>query len=64
VTARTWEAPGPGLWRRDDPHQAAPMTNYLWHFIEANFNVGIEEASRRYGMLLERFDMAIIEGWW
>ena len=58
-----WEAPGPGLWRRDDTHQNAPTSNYFWHVFDANFNEGIRSASKRYGLLLDRFDNRNVRGW-
>lgn len=61
--SKPWEAPGPGLWEMDEAHQSAPFSGYMVELFKTYFNPGVEEAGRRYGLLIQRFDMASLDGW-
>lgn len=56
----TWEAPGPGLWQRDDVHGPHAMTRYFATVFNLVFDAGMREAFRSYGLPLDHFDIRIV----
>jgi len=63
LTTKTWQAPGPGMWERDEAHQSAPFSGYTQALFDAYFSAGMEEGSARYGLLFETFDARWVDGW-
>jgi pyruvate,water dikinase len=61
--ATVWTAPGPGMWERDEAHQSAPFSTYNIDLFNSYSKAGIEEGSRRYGLLIETFDLRWIDRW-
>ena len=60
---RTWEAPGPGLWRRDDTHFPNALSRYFGACLSEFFDsTGFREGFRNYGVLLDHFDMRLVGG--
>ena len=63
MTTPTWEAPGPGLWRRDLTHFPDAVTRYFGEFLTEFFNsIGMREGFRNYGLLLDHLDMRLVGG--
>jgi pyruvate,water dikinase len=58
----TIEPPGPGFWRLDDSHMPDPLTRQMWEIFVPLFQAGVAECAKRYGMLLEGFDIALVAG--
>jgi hypothetical protein len=46
----TWQAPGPGLWERDESHQSAPFSRYTIELFQRYGARGTVEAGQRYGL--------------
>jgi phosphohistidine swiveling domain-containing protein len=63
IATKKWEAPGPGLWERDEAHQSTPFSGYMVGLVQAHFIAGMREAGRRYGLLIDGFDIRFLEGW-
>jgi rifampicin phosphotransferase len=60
---RTWEAPGPGLWRRDETHSPNAVTRYGGECLPEFFNsTGMREGFRNYGLVLDHLDMRLVGG--
>ncbi len=59
---RTWEAPGPGGWRKDDSHMPDPIARYTMDMFIPGFKSGLQTAFREYGFLLSHFDTAVVAG--
>jgi hypothetical protein len=63
TTPTTWEAPGPGLWRRDLTHFPDAVTRFNTEFLIEFFNsIGMREGFRNYGLLLDHLDMRFVGG--
>jgi rifampicin phosphotransferase len=63
IVIHTWEAPGPGLWRRDETHFPNALTSYYGAcFTEFVNSTGRDEGSRNYGLLLDHFDVRLVGG--
>ena len=64
VAIPTWEAPGPGLWLRDDTHLPNAVTRYYRACLTEIFSssAGLGEALRNYGLLLDHLDMRFVGG--
>ena len=60
---KQWQAPGPGMWERDEAHQSAPFSGYIQTLFDAYFSAGMEEGGARYGLLFETFDVRWVDGW-
>ena len=60
---KTWQAPGPGMWERDEAHQSAPFAGYTMALFDAYFSAGMEEGGARYGLLFQTFDGRWVDGW-
>jgi pyruvate,water dikinase len=58
-----WEPPGPGTWQRDPSKQPKPMTGFLREVLPTRLNLAFAEAASRYGLLLDGFHMADVNGW-
>lgn len=60
---RTWEAPGPGLWRRDETRFPNALTRYFGECLIEFFNTtGFREGFRHYGLLLDNIDLRLVGG--
>ncbi len=59
IATPTWEAPGPGLWRRDVTHFPDAVTRFMTEFFNS---IGMREGFRNYGLLLDHFDMRLVGG--
>ncbi len=59
TTHTTWEAPGPGLWRRDVTHFPDAMTGFMTEFFNL---ISMREGFRNYGLVLDHFDMRLVGG--
>ncbi len=57
-----WAAPGPGGWRRDDSHMPDPMCGYMVPSFLEPMLTGMSRGFRRYGMLLQGFDVRFVRG--
>jgi phosphohistidine swiveling domain-containing protein len=63
TTPTPWEAPGPGLWRRDLTHFPDAVTRFNTEFLIEFFNsIGMREGFRNYGLLLDHFEMRFVGG--
>jgi rifampicin phosphotransferase len=64
MTTPPWEAPGPGLWLRDDTHLPNAVTGYYRACLTEIFSssAGLGEALRNYGLLLDHFDIRFVDG--
>jgi phosphohistidine swiveling domain-containing protein len=59
---QTWEAPGPGLWRRNDAYMTGAMTRFIESVYIPAMDEGSRDALRTYGVLVERFDFKVLGG--
>ena len=60
---RTWKAPGPGLWQRDDTRFPNALSRYFGACLTEFFNTtGFREGFRHYGVLLDNIDMRLVGG--
>jgi pyruvate,water dikinase len=62
VLDQDWTAPGPGRWERDESHQSAPFCRYMTELASAHLGAGMNEASARYGLLVE-MEFAEMNSW-
>jgi len=63
TTHTPWQAPGPGLWRRDLTHFPDAVTRFNTEFLIEFFNsIGMREGFRNYGLLLDHFDIRFVGG--
>jgi len=63
MTTPPWEAPGPGLWRRDETHFPNVPTRYYGEcLIEFVNSIGTREGFRNYGLLIDDFDVRFVGG--
>lgn len=60
--APTFEAPGPGVWQRDEDHWPRPVpASYTEIYPDATVPY-VREWTRRYGLLLDYFETAFVDG--
>ncbi|HVR78896.1 MAG TPA: hypothetical protein VMS99_10935, partial [Acidimicrobiia bacterium] len=57
-----WEPPGPGMWTRDPSKQPKPVTGFFRAMV-SNLNDVFGEVGPRYGLLVDGFRMADVNGW-
>ena len=62
MTARVFEAPGPGTWELDTTHFSKPLSAYTSSFMSDSFDRGFKEGTERYGLLLSHLKSAHIHG--
>lgn len=55
-----WEAPGPGVWEAEAAHFSRPVPRFGRAQLVEGFALGFQESTARYGLLLERFQPAIV----
>jgi pyruvate,water dikinase len=58
-----WEPPGPGTWTRDPSKQPRPPTGFFKALVPTILNDAFREVGPRYGLLLEGFQIADVNGW-
>lgn len=58
----TFEPPNDGTWELDITHNARPITWFLRPPLLSGFSRGFVEGLARYGLLLGRYDVAVIGG--
>jgi len=63
MTTNEWTAPGPGSWMRDPVHQTSAWTRYLYAMIFPAFERGYRDGFARYGVLIDRLDARVVNGW-
>lgn len=57
-----FEAPEPGAWEVESTHLMRPISRYLADVFPKAMNRGFSECTARYGALLDRLDVAVVEG--
>jgi pyruvate,water dikinase len=57
-----WEPPGPGMWARDPSKQPKPQTAFFNAMVSI-LNDVFREAGARYGLLIDGFQIAEVNGW-
>ncbi|HKZ21341.1 MAG TPA: PEP-utilizing enzyme [Acidimicrobiia bacterium] len=57
-----WEPPGPGMWERSPSKQPKPITGFFRAMVR-NLNDVFGEIGPRYGLLIDGFQMADVNGW-
>jgi rifampicin phosphotransferase len=57
-----WEAPGPGPWTQDSAHAPVSSTMAMREIYPEGFNRGFTETFARYGLLLDRLAMGVVNG--
>lgn len=57
-----WIAPNPGPWQQDSAHMPAAMTALMQDVFAEGFNRGFTETFARYGMLLDRLALGVVNG--
>jgi rifampicin phosphotransferase len=57
-----WETPGPGPWQQDSAHAPVSGTMAVLELYPEGFNRGFTETFSRYGVLLDRLAMAVVNG--
>jgi len=62
MTARVFEAPGPGTWELDATHFSKPISAYAAGFMSDSFVRGFKQGSERYGLLMSHLKSAYIHG--
>lgn len=58
-----WAPPGPGTWTRDPSKQPKPMTGFFRAVVPPRLNGAFHEVATRYGLLIDGFHMADVNGW-
>ncbi|MGI9602453.1 MAG: PEP-utilizing enzyme [Acidimicrobiales bacterium] len=58
----TWDPPGPGPWQQDRAHNPISNTRLMVEAYPQSFERGFEEAFARYGSLLDRLAMGVVNG--
>ena len=58
----TWDTPNPGPWQQDQAHAPAAMSRAVQELFPDPFNRGFTETFGRYGLLLDRLALAIVNG--
>jgi pyruvate,water dikinase len=62
VDDETFEPPNDGTWELDTTHLSRPISWFSRSALEAGFPRGFAEGLSRYGLLLGRYDVAVIGG--
>ena len=62
MTARVFEAPGPGTWELDTTHYSKPLSAYTSSITGNAFVRGFKEGTERFGLLISHFRSAKIHG--
>ncbi len=57
-----WIPPGPGPWQQDSAHTPVSQTAIMQEVYPAGFNRGFTETFSRYGVLLDRLAMGVVNG--
>lgn len=57
-----WNPPGPGPWQQDSAHTPVSQTAIMQEVYPAGFNRGFTETFGRYGLLLDRLAMGVVNG--
>ncbi len=57
-----WTPPGPGPWQQDSAHTPVSQTTIMAEVYPAGFNRGFTETFARYGVLLDRLAMGVVNG--
>jgi rifampicin phosphotransferase len=60
--AAGWEPPGPGPWTQDSAHAPVASTLVMQEIYPEGFNRGFTETFARYGLLLDRLAMGVVNG--
>ena len=58
MTARVFEAPGPGTWELDTTHFSRPISAYAAGFMSDSFVRGFKQGTERYGLLMSHLKSA------
>jgi pyruvate,water dikinase len=58
-----WEPPGPGMWTRDPSKQPKPPTGFFKAVVPKSLNQAAREVGARYGLLIDGFQIADVNGW-
>lgn len=62
VASLDWEPPGPGPWQQDSAHTPVSQTVAIRGVYPDGFNRGFTETFARYGLLLDRLAMGVVNG--
>ena len=62
LAAIDWEPPGPGPWQQDSAHTPVSQTVAIQGVYPPGFNRGFTETFARYGILLDRLAMGVVNG--
>lgn len=57
-----WNAPGPGPWQQDSAHNPISQSAIMQEIYAPGFNRGFTETFSRYGLLLDRLAMGVVNG--
>ncbi len=57
-----WNPPGPGPWQQDSAHTPVSQSAIMQEVYPAGFNRGFTETFSRYGVLLDRLAMGVVNG--
>ncbi|CAN5478922.1 hypothetical protein BH23ACT3_BH23ACT3_03110 [soil metagenome] len=57
-----WQPPAPGPWQQDQAHNPQASTTVMGDVYPAGFNRGFTETFARYGLLLDRLAMGVVNG--
>ncbi|MDH4168425.1 MAG: PEP-utilizing enzyme [Acidimicrobiia bacterium] len=60
--ATQWVPPGPGPWQQDSAHTPVSQTAIMQEVYPSGFNRGFTETFARYGVLLDRLAMGVVNG--
>lgn len=60
--SQEWTAPGPGPWQQDSAHNPVSQTRLMQQVYPEGFNRGFEETFAKYGVLLDRLAMGVVNG--
>ena len=58
----SWNAPAPGPWMQDSAHNPVSQSVVMQDIYPDGFNRGFEEAFAKYGLLLDRLAMGVVNG--
>ena len=58
-----WTPPGPGPWQQDSAHLPEPMSTGVGEIFPTGFRKGMAEGFARYGLLLDRLDIGMVNGY-
>lgn len=62
IRAPRFEAPGPGVWQRDEDHWPRPVPASYAEIYPGATMPYVREWTRRYGLLLDYFETAFVDG--